>query len=921
MIRPNKRLQIVIGVSIVIALVSWQIGFGALSFDSLGAEDGGGGRFQIGSGNSFVELNNRAESRNQSKNVDSIEAAKSDEEFKDVIVPFLKQHCYQCHSATEREADRRFDLLKFPFPDDNALIDFQDVLDQLNLGEMPPPSEKQPDAGDVAKVIDWLTAEIEKFQQQREGTGGETVLRRLNRREYVNTISDLLNLDTTSFDPTVGFPADQKIEHFDNQGQALVTSGFLLDQYLKSADKIMAKALPALVKPERQEWRFRGGFQQGEFTGFITDVELREKTDQQLSQLRGTLRSLAKAADPTKSATIRDRAASDFENLANTVERMPTQIRLYEHPRSQRHVGSYGFVSDFENGVPHDGYYLISVEVEALNRVPPYEENYARTRSEEPLILGFVTGDVKEGPLHLPQKIEPELARFELADGKQTVQARVWLNEGTTPRFIYVNGSHRARAAHIEVGTMLMQEAGLKPKKGNDAYAYGLQHAKLPHIRINSVFVRGPIYEKWPTQTQIDLLGGKEFDRSRNRENLTQFLKRAYRREPTNDEVGRILKVIEKRESQGVESLDAYRDGLKAVLCSPGFLYLEEPAIDTDNGKRLSNYAIASRLSYFLWSSMPDERLFSLASAGKLSDPKVLEKEFNRMLADPKSDRFVIDFLASWLNLGALGTAPPDLNAFKEYYIDDLAAAMKKETFLFTRHILDEGLPIDRFINSDFTFVNSGLARLYQFDVTIDGSEYEKVNTASGPRGGLIGQASVLTVTANGVDTSPVVRGVWLLENILGTPPNPPPPDVEPLDPDIRGAGTIREQIEKHRNNPACATCHNKIDPLGFALENFDAIGRFRSNYRGRGKIDPSGKMPNGSSFATVSEFKTALLKQREKFARALIQKLMTYSLGRPLHISDRPEIDAILFDLTNHDSQFRYLIKRIVLSETFVQP
>ena len=501
MIRLDQKLQIVIGLSIVTALVSWQIGFGSLCLDSLGAEDGGGGRVQIGSGNSFVELNNRAEFRNQSKHVDSIEAAKSDEEFKDVIVPFLRQHCYQCHSATEREADRRFDLLKFPFPDDNALIDFQDVLDQLNLGEMPPPSEKQPEAGEVAKVIDWLTAEIEKFQQQREGTGGETVLRRLNRREYVNTISDLLNLDTTSFDPTVGFPADQKIEHFDNQGQALVTSGFLLDQYLKSADKIMAKALPALVKPERQEWRFRGGFQQGEFTGFITDVELREKTDQQLSQLRGTLRSLAKAADPTKSATIRDRAATDFEMLANTVERMPTQIRLYEHPRSQRHVGSYGFVSDFENGVPHDGYYLISVEVEALNRVPPYEENYARTRSEEPLILGFVTGDVKEGPLHLPQKIEPELARFELADGKQTVQARVWLNQGTTPRFIYVNGSHRARAAHIEVGTMLMQEAGLKPKKSNDAYSYGLQHAKLPHIRINSVFVRGPIYEKWPTIT------------------------------------------------------------------------------------------------------------------------------------------------------------------------------------------------------------------------------------------------------------------------------------------------------------------------------------------------------------------------------------------------------------------------------------
>lgn len=920
MIRLDLRLQLVIVLSIVNGLVSLHIGFGAFCLDSFGAEDGGG-RVRAGAVISLVESNSGAASNSQPKNISPIETDRNDEEFNDVIVPFLRKYCYQCHGATEREADRRFDLLKFPLSDDNALIDFQDVLDQLNLGEMPPPGEKQPDPSEAAKVVDWLTAEIANFQKQRQGTGGETVLRRLNRREYANTVSDLLHLNTSSFDPTVGFPEDQKIEHFDNQGHALVTSGFLLDQYLKSADEIMAKALPGLVKPERQEWKFRGGFQQGEFTGFITDVELSEKSDQQLSQLRGTVRSLAKATEPAKAATIRDRAAADFENIVNTAERIPTQIRLYEHPRSQRHVGSYGYVSDFEKGVPQDGYYLISVEVEALNRVPPYEENYAQTRTEEPLILGFVTGDVKEGPLHLPQKIEPELARFELADGKQTVQARVWLNQGTTPRFIYVNGSHRARGAHIEVGTMLMREAGLKPKKSNDAYKYGLQHAKLPHIRINSVFVRGPIYEKWPTQTQIELLGGAEFDRLRNRANLTEFMKRAYRREPTNDEIGRILKVIETRESQGVESLDAYRDGLKAVLCSPGFLYLDEPAIETANGKRLSNDAIAARLSYFLWSSMPDERLFSLAAAGKLSDPKVLERQFDRMLTDPKSDRFVRDFLASWLNLDALGSTPPDLSAFKAYYIDDLATAMKKETFLFTRHILDEGLSIDQFIDSDFTFVNSGLARLYQLDVTNVGGEYEKVNTASGPRGGLLGQASVLTVTANGVDTSPVVRGVWLLENILGTPPSPPPPDVEPLDPDIRGAGTIREQIEKHRNNPACASCHNKIDPLGFALENFDAIGRFRSNYRGRGKIEPSGKMPNGSSFETVSEFKTALLNQREKFARALIRKLMTYSLGRPLDISDRPEMDAILSDLSKHDFQFRYLIKRIVLSDTFVQP
>ncbi len=921
MIRCSRWKQFVISSALLMPLLCWQIGFSANSFNApeIGGRSGGSFRAHPGDSPGLRKADDTL--RKQTDESASINSGSTDEAFNRLIVPFLKQHCYQCHSAEEREADRRFDLLEFPLADENALIEFQDVLDQLNLGEMPPSSQPQPDVAEATKVIRWLTVEISKFQNLRKGTGGETVLRRLNRREYVNTVSDLLHLNTNSFDPTVGFPADQKIDHLDNQGHALVTSGFLLDEYLEAADKIMEKALPGLVKPEIQEWRFAGGFQQGEFTGFVTDVELREKTDGYLNKLRGTLRSLAKANEPGKARSIRDRATTEFENMANTAEQIPTQIRLYEHPRSQRHVGSYGYVSDFANGVPYDGYYRIVLEAEALNRVPPYEKNYAQTRTEEPLILGLVTGDVKEGPLHLPQKIEPELARFELADGKQKVEARVWLHKGTTPRFIYVNGSNRARPAHIEIGTILMEQAGLKPQKGNDAYAYGLQHAKLPQIRINSVVVRGPIYDKWPTRTQVELLGGPAFDRSRNRANVTSFLTRAYRREPTEGEISRILQVIETRESQGVAPLNAYRDGLKAALCSPGFLYLDEPAMDSSTGKRLSDYAIAARLSYFLWSSMPDDKLFSLASAGKLSDPNVLANQFDRMLADPKSDRFVSDFLASWLNLDALGTTPPSLTAFKEYYIDDLATAMKKETFLFTRHLLDEEMSIDRFINCDFTFVNAGLARLYQLDVAVDGSDFQKVNTAGGPRGGLLGQSSVLTVTANGVDTSPVVRGVWLLENILGTPPNPPPPDVEPLDPDIRGASTIREQIEKHRNNPACASCHNKIDPLGFALENFDAIGRFRARYRQRGKIDPSGILPNGDSFNTVNEFKNSLLKQRNKFARALTKKLMTYSLGRPVGISDRPEIDAILMDLSKNNNQFKYLIKRIVLSDTFIRP
>ncbi|MBT7817580.1 MAG: DUF1587 domain-containing protein, partial [Polaribacter sp.] len=271
MIRFSRWKQFVISSALLMPLLCWQIGFSANSFNApeIGGRSGGSFRAHPDDSPGLRKADDTL--RKQTDESASINSGSTDEEFNRLIVPFLKQHCYQCHSAEEREADRRFDLLEFPLADENALIEFQDVLDQLNLGEMPPSSQPQPDVAEATKVIRWLTVEISKFQNLRKGTGGETVLRRLNRREYVNTVSDLLHLNTNSFDPTVGFPADQKIDHLDNQGHALVTSGFLLDEYLEAADKIIEKALPGLVKPEIQEWRFAGGFQQGEFTGFVTD--------------------------------------------------------------------------------------------------------------------------------------------------------------------------------------------------------------------------------------------------------------------------------------------------------------------------------------------------------------------------------------------------------------------------------------------------------------------------------------------------------------------------------------------------------------------------------------------------------------------------------------------------------------------------
>ena len=835
--------------------------------------------------------------------------------FQTIVTPYFKEYCVRCHGPKKQKARRRFDTLHFPIPDDDALIDFQDALDLINLGEMPPEDEPQPSVEVQRKVVAWLTAAIAKHQAERSSNGGETILRRLNRREYLNTISDLFNLNTGHFDPTEGFPADKEVHHLDNQGQDLVTSGFLLQRYLEAADKIVDKALPSLERPKPQTWQFNDGFKQAEFVGHVlTNAELDPRIDKFVQTLKAdgkqrTKKQLEWEIWKFKSAALKD---------------VPGHIRLYEHPRSQRHTASYGYVSAFKEGVPHDGYYEVTVQAEARDRVPSYAENYAKTRTDEPLTLAFVPGDIDEGPLHLPQPREPELARFELSDdGIKPYTARIWLDKGSTPRFIYVNGSHAARAGLIKIGTIDMKRNGLEPATGNDAFAYGITDSQFPHIRIHAVSIKGPYFDQWPTSAQQDLLTGLDPEPGQSpteafRPALRKFLRRAWRRPIDISDVNRILDVIYQRTAVGKPLAQAYRDGIKAALCMPSFLYLDESPRSGDD-QRLNDHAIASRLSYFLWSSMPDESLMTLADAGKLSNPGELNRQFDRMLADPRSDRFVRDFLDAWLNLGALGSTPPDINAFKEYYIDNLGPAMKHETFLYARHILDNGLPIERFINSDFTFVNAGLARLYKLDVPLQGDGFKQVRLRNENRGGILGHPSVLTVTANGVDTSPVVRGIWILENILGTPPSPPPPDVDPLDPDIRGAKSIREQLEKHRSTPTCAECHRKIDPLGFALEKFDAIGRFRNKYRPRGKpIDVSGTLPGGIEFNTFGEFKRGLIKHHDKFARALTEKLFAYALGRSVEISDRPEIDAILADLKSNGSRLRYLVRRVVLSPAF---
>lgn len=800
---------------------------------------------------------------------------KKDDTFAKTVRPFLDKYCVRCHGATRQKAERRFDRLTGAIDGDNTLVDLQDALDQLNLGQMPPKTARQPSVEERRAVVGWLTKNIAHYHQVRKKSGHGTVLRRLNAREYRNSIRDLLHLDVTAFDPTIAFPRDQINEHLDNVGETLVMSGHLLNRYLSAAEKVIDKAMSPLTKPEVQTWTFRNGFRQ----------------QPEIDQVH--------------------RTTNRFEWMT-----------LYDVIGADKHEGAYGPILAFKKGVPFDGFYEIRMHAEALNRLHPFDDKFIGTDQSEPLRLGIVPGDYLAGPLHKPQPIEPLLAEIDLEDKQKWYTVRVWLNAGQTPRFTFINGLMDVRNLWAQLVRRYPKQIPTPQRRGIVGNRFNsIKFGKIPQIRIHEIEIKGPFYDTWPRKSQRALLGDDwtkvqktgTLTEEQMRKHLKTFASRAYRRPVKDEELDRIMKVIAIRQKAGRTPLQAYSDGLKVVLCSPSFLYLQPTS---DN--RLSSYALASRLSYFLWGSMPDQELIDLAANEKLQKREVLLSQVDRMLKSSKSDAFIEGFLDSWLTLRDLGSMPPERRQFRAYYHYDLGSAMRRETHLFTRHLIDKNLSVVNFLDSDFTFVNRRLAEFYGMDPPRE-KGFHRVKVKDRRRGGLLGQASVLTVTANGIDTSPVVRGVWLLENVLGTPPSPPPPDVEPLDPDLRGAKTIRDQLKKHRSVSACNDCHRRIDPLGFALENFDPIGGWRTSYGRRGaNVDASGELPNGKSFTNVVGLKKILVDQKEQFARALTEKMLAYATGRTLELSDRPEIDRIVKELSQRGLGMRDLIRMVVTSKTF---
>jgi len=455
-------------------------------------------------------------------------------------------------------------------------------------------------------------------------------------------------------------------------------------------------------------------------------------------------------------------------------------------------------------------------------------------------------------------------------------------------------------------------------------------------LEVKDATIEGPL-EEWPPPSRARLLGKVDPDKG-TIQDIKQIVERllpfAFRRPVEPGESTPFVGLAREALADDREWIEALRFALKGILCSPDFLFLDEPGRE-----EISQYALANRLSYFFWSTMPDPELLSLAHREELAAPEVLRKQVERMLKDERSRQFVENFTGQWLGLREIDFTEPDKRLYPDF--DELLkVSMLEETRLFFRRMFEENLPVEQFIESDWTYLNQRLALHYGIE-GVKGNEFEKVSLPEeSVRGGVLTQGSLLKVTANGTNTSPVLRGVWFLENFYGAPTPPPPPSVPGVEPDIRGTTTIREQLEKHRELESCASCHAKIDPPGFALEEFDVIGRHRDYYRSLGEgehlkilklyetdrnvqyrkglpVDSSGTMPGGTDFSGVKEFKQLLLKERKQVAKCLTGKLFTYALGRGMGFSDRAAIEEVVAA----NGGFRDLIHRVVQSPVFREP
>ncbi|MBL8214180.1 MAG: DUF1592 domain-containing protein [Bryobacterales bacterium] len=807
---------------------------------------------------------------------------------------FLDQRCTACHKGAKAPAGLDLTALRFDLNDTHTFERWVRIHDQVRDGAMPPKGTPALGAAERGAFVKAIAGPMIAHETERNAARGRSVLRRLNRYEYENTVRDLLGAPWLQLRD--GLPEDGIVQRFNKVGQALDVSHVQMARYLETAEQALRAVIKAAGEPERLSRHYardqRRMLNRMRYSPFNRHPE------------RASIPILGFEAQPEVLAEKAPLTVGDKDPATRELEGFATPAGTY--------IGNEYHFDTFT--APAGGKYRLrfnafSLWIHTLHTAGfrgdkltywrPDREKTSKGRTVEPLtIYALARGGEKR-----------LLGSFDVTPEPTVHELDAYLLPGEQ---ILPDAARLFRSRPGFIGSPDATEEG------------------MPGVAYRWMEVAGPLK---PERHMGEALFGSQKPEDAERL-LRAFVKAAYRRPATEPEIQRYLKIVKDRLPQGFH--EAMLAGYTAVLCSPGFLYLEEePGL-------LAAPALASRLSYLLWNTMPDGELRARAADGSVRKAAVLRAQANRLLDDPRSKDFTDAFLDYWLDLRKLNDTTPDVVLYPDYYLDDLLnESAMAETQLFFHDLVKRNRPAAELVDAKVTMLNAHLAKHYGI-AGVEGVRMRPVTLPAGHvRGGLMTQASVLKVTANGTTTSPVLRGVWLMERILGDPPPPPPPGVPAVEPDTRGATTIRQQLDKHRSIASCAVCHIKIDPPGFALENFDVLGGWRDKYRsteegepvnGIGKnghtftfrlaqpVDASGDLAGGAQFRNVADLKKLLAADDRQLARNMVRQWVTYATGAPVGFADRAEVERILDAAKGDRYGLRTLLHEIIESPLFTR-
>ena len=780
-------------------------------------------------------------------------AAGSD--FSTKIKPFLNKYCTECHGEKKQKSGLRLDNLSTTLDDLDTAEEWQHVLDELNGATMPPEDEAQPTKDELSIVLESLTFEIEKAKKSLYGKDRNIVMRRLNRRDYINTVYDLTGVKVDQFK----VPEDGKSAEFDTNGKGLFMSAYQFEKYLDLAKSVLDSAI------------FEGS--QPKLTKFSLQPEDRKNKD--------ILKQISKIENATKGKDKRkDRNAEG-------------DLKAYK----------------YYNSLPAKNKAVL---------LSPYMCNTgARNRFIEYKFRPF------------GKKFSPGIYKFSITAGHGDLKAgdRALINidldyknktEVGIPEFYEIHQPHQ-KAQKVEFELYLDKNTGfcISPKITRNG-----KH--IPFIAIDKIEVSGPHFKLWPPASHkkiFPVAKGEMPEDEYVTKVINSFTLKAFKyRKPTDKFLNTLQALYNANRSAGMSIEKAIQEPLAVVLSSPKFLYMVE---GQDEKKTIRDWELASRLSYFLWSSRPDNQLFNLARQGTLHKEDVLKAQVKRMLNDSKSLNFAKGFVPQWLHLDKLNEVDVHKKRFPRFD-DTVEHCMKMESVHFFHTIATKNLSTANFIDSKFVTINNVLSDYYGLPSTgKDGFSTVKLPANSG-RGGLLGQGSILVMTGNGIRTSPVLRGAFVMSKILGMPSPEPPPNVPQLESDKTKGLSIRNALKVHQEQPQCSSCHKRIDPLGFGLENFDAAGVWHDKKQlGKRKtapFDTKGKLPNGKAYSNIHDMKKLLMEHKDNFHKSLIESLLAYAFGREVGFADAKLIDELLEKSKANGYRLGDLIVDIVSTPEFRQ-